>query len=107
MLVSLASPDGHLSDVARETIRVEMRNVIDPERLDETFTFGSWLARQVTDPNDLSLKFAKLWLNALTPDERLDFYRMAARIVAADGEPTDLQRESLHRLKDRLGLFRV
>jgi uncharacterized tellurite resistance protein B-like protein len=106
MLISLATADGRLTNAAEETIKGEMRRVMAPADLDETFTFGCWLAGQATDPSDLSLRFAKLWTTALTTAERSELYDMASRVAAAGGEPTDLQRVALLRLKDRLGLTR-
>src|SRR3954454_921811 len=107
MLISLATMHGRLTPAAENFIRAEMSAIVDPTVADETFSVGSWLAGQASDPNDVSLRFSRLWLTALTPAERLQFYTMASRIIAIDREPDDAQRQSLSRLKDRLGLFRV
>jgi hypothetical protein len=106
MLIALAGPDGRLSPAAEEAVRDELRRIVAPAGLDETFTFGSWLAGQATDPSDISLRFAKLWMGALTAEERAELHDMASRVVATAGEPTDLQNVALLRLKDRLGLTR-
>jgi hypothetical protein len=87
-----------------------LRTLLPAEMLEEAFAAGQRLAGQALDPNDLSLRSSKLWLTVLTPEERLAFYRLAVRIVEATapaGGPTELQRQSLTRLKDRLGIFRV
>jgi uncharacterized tellurite resistance protein B-like protein len=104
MLVALASMDGRISPEAEAAIKEEMRSIMKVGDPTEAFTFAQWVADHVIDPNDLSLKFSKLWLSKLTPAERSDVYAMAMRIVALDGPPTDLQAESLKRLKDRLQL---
>jgi uncharacterized tellurite resistance protein B-like protein len=107
MLVALAGMNGRLDHAAEEAIRAELANVLRDEPCELTYILGRRLAGQGSDPNDISLRFSKLWTRTLTPEERLDLYRMAARIVALDGEPGDFQRQTLARLKDRLGLFRV
>jgi hypothetical protein len=107
MLVALAGMNGSPGPAAEEAIRAELATVLPDESCELTYILGRRLAGQVSDPNDISLRFSKLWIGTLTTEERLDFYRMAARIVALDGEPGDFQRQTLVRLKDRLGLFRV
>jgi uncharacterized tellurite resistance protein B-like protein len=107
MLTALASMNGSLGPAAEEAIRAELATVLSDESCELTYILGRRLAGLVSDPNDISLRFSKLWTATLTAEERLDFYRMAARIVALDGEPGDFQRQTLVRLKDRLGLFRV
>jgi hypothetical protein len=107
MLVGLATMDGPLTGLAEDAIKAEMRDIVDPAACEETFTFACWLAGQATDANDISLRFSKLWTASLTEDERLQFYAMAKRGAAITGAPDDLQRQTLARLKDRLGLFRV
>ena len=106
MLIALAGPDGRPSAAAEEAVKEELGRILAPGALAETFTFGSWLAGQGTDPVDLSRRFAKLWTGALTAEERAEFFDMASRVARADGEPTDLQTVALLRLKDRLGLTR-
>lgn len=107
MLVALATMGGCLTPAAEDFIRAELGNIVDAAIVEETFIYACWLAGQASDPNDVSLRFSKLWTTVLTPEERLQFYAMAARISAMDGEPGEMQRQSLVRLKDRLGLFRV
>jgi uncharacterized tellurite resistance protein B-like protein len=106
MLIALAGPDGRLSAAAEAAVKEELGRIVARERLVETFTFGSWLGGQARDPNDLSLRFAKLWTGMLVEEERAEFHEMASRVAAADGEPSDLQKVALLRLKDRLGLTR-
>jgi hypothetical protein len=107
MLVSLATVHGRMTPASEEFIRAELSAIVDPMVAEETFGVGSWLAGQASDPNDVSLRFSRLWLTALTPAERAQFYTMASRLIAIDQEPDDAQRQSLSRLKERLGLFRI
>jgi hypothetical protein len=85
-----------------------MRSIVDPQRLRGNLHLRV-LACRIRPPtrNDISLRFSKLWTASLTPEERLHFYAMAKRVAAIDGDIDDAQRQTLARLKDRLGLFRV
>lgn len=110
LLLALAAIHNRPRPEDEEFICGELGAILSPETLAETFAFAQRLGAQAADPNEVSFRFSKLWQQALTPDERLAFYRMAGRVIdftaPADG-PTELQRQSLTRLKDRLGLFRV
>ena len=70
MLIALAAPSGALDTPAEEAVKGEMRRVMGLKDVDETFTFGRWLAGEVSGPDDVSLKFAKLWMSALSTSER-------------------------------------
>jgi hypothetical protein len=104
MLIALAVRSGRLSERAETAIKREMREVMGVAEVEEPFTFAFWLAEQVNDADDLSLKFKTLWLTKLSADERADLHAMASRVAAVDGPPSDAQRASLLLLKDRLGL---
>lgn len=107
LLVSLAASRGRLSAEAEDAIRRELSETMALPNVDETFVFARWMADQATDPNDLSLRFSKLWRQTLQPAERADFYDMAVRIASLEGEPTDMQAGSLRLLRERLGLTRA
>jgi len=104
MLIALASERGTLSPAAEQAIRADMQQVMGLSRVDETFIFAKWVAAHATDPNNLSLRFSRLWLAALQPEERADLYAMAARVAEVDGEPTAIQVNCLKTLGDRLAL---
>jgi hypothetical protein len=107
MLVALASSRGSLSPASQEAVKAAMRDVMrlaDPE---EIFTFACWVAGHAADPNNLSLRFAKIWSYGLRSSERAEFYEVASGICAVDGEPTSLQISCLKLLRDRLGLTRA
>jgi hypothetical protein len=106
MLISLASERGGLSLAAEEAIKAEMRHVMGLIAVDEIFTFSKWVAGHTTDPNILSLRFARLWTEDLQPSERVDIHEMAKRIVEVDGSPNDAQLSALRTLRERLGLTR-
>lgn len=104
MLISLACERGELSLAAEQAIKAEMQHVMGLPNVIETFTFARWVAGHATDPNTLSLKFAKLWITKLDESQRADIYDMAKRVVEADGEPTHSQISALKALASRLGL---
>jgi uncharacterized tellurite resistance protein B-like protein len=105
MMVSLAASRGTLSAVSEDRIKDEIRHSMGLAHGDEIYAFGRWISDQVLDPNSLSLRFARLWLDALQPMERREFYEMCLRVILADGEPTSLQAGAAMRLKERLGLL--
>ncbi|MEZ0169093.1 hypothetical protein [Microvirga sp. TS319] len=106
MLIGLASERGGLSHAAEAAIKTEMQHVMGLTGIEEAFTFARWVAGHVTDPNTLSLRFAKLWLATLERPQREDILDMARRVIEADGEPTPGQISALKLLRDRLGLTR-
>lgn len=107
LLIGLASERGELTIAAEETIKAEMQYVMGMPQIVETFTFAKWVAGHATDPNTLSLRFAKLWIARLDETQRADVYDMAKRVTEADGEPTPGQTGALKALRDRLGLTRT
>jgi uncharacterized tellurite resistance protein B-like protein len=66
--------------------------------------FGKWVASHVEDANNVSLRYAKLWLRDLSQSEREDFLQMVRRVAAADGEVTARQQLKIARLAERLAL---
>jgi len=107
MLIALAYERGSLSRAAEETIKAKMRHVMGLTTIEETFTFARWVAGHATDPNTLSLRFAKLWLTALEHPQRQEIHDMAAQVIEADGEPIPSQISALKLLRERLALTRA
>lgn len=105
-LISLAASRGSLTPEAEAAIKAQMRDVMAVPNVDGAFVFARCVADHVHDPGDLSLRFSKLWIAHLQPEERADLYDMASRIAALDGDPTDLQIGCLRALHVRLGLTR-
>lgn len=104
MMMAIAAEEHPLTDVAEAAIRKEvMENmgIADPTEL---MVFGKWVAKHVEDANNVSLRYAKLWLRDLSVDEREDLLQMVRRVAAADGEVTARQQNKIARLQERLGL---
>ena len=75
--------------------------IADPTEL---LVFGKWVASHVEDANNVSLRYAKLWIRDLSESERKDFVQMVRRVAAADGEVTVRQQLKIAKLVERLGL---
>ncbi len=102
-MVSLMACERRLDKTTEAAIRHEIRAVVDPKMLDELYVFSAWLGEQVHDPETLIRKFSRLWLAELSPEDRLEFHRMATRVASSGGQvPTDLQVSALRVLESRL-----
>lgn len=105
-LIALCRSRGEMSQECERAIKAEIVETMGLAKAEELYVFSRWVADHTSDPEHLTLKFARLWIDRLSPPERLALYGMAERVVAVDGAPTLSQEQSLKRLKDRLGLTR-
>ena len=48
--------------------------------------FGKWVISHVEDANNVSLRYAKLWMREFSLGEREDFVQTVRRVAAADGK---------------------
>lgn len=103
MMIAVASAEQPLSTAAEDTIRREITGKLGGEPTD-LMVFAKWVASHVEDPNNVSLRYAKLWAKALNMDERRELVDMVRRVAAADGEPSPRQLNAIARLSERLGL---
>ncbi len=103
MMIAVASEEHPLTPAAETAIRtaVMKMGIADPTEL---MVFGKWVASHVEDANNVSLRYAKLWLRDLKPEERADLVQMVRRVAAADGEVSARQQLKIVRLRERLGL---
>jgi uncharacterized tellurite resistance protein B-like protein len=104
MMMAIASEEHPLTQAAETAIRdavVKGMGIADPTEL---MVFGKWVASHVEDANNVSLRYAKLWLRDLSQGEREDFVQMVRRVAAADGEVTARQQHKIVKLEERLGL---
>jgi uncharacterized tellurite resistance protein B-like protein len=104
MMMAAASEEHPLTQAAEATIRSEVvkrMGIADPTEL---MVFGKWVASHVEDANNVSLRYAKLWMRDLNPGERADLVQMVRRAAAADGEVSARQQLKIARLTERLGL---
>lgn len=103
-LIALAAAENQLDDKAEALIKSEITRVMGVEKVNDLYDFSRHAAEQVTDPSNLMIRFARIWVSDLGPDERQDIYEMALKVVHLRGEPTDLQAVCLKQLASRLGL---
>ncbi|WP_119270502.1 hypothetical protein [Taklimakanibacter deserti] len=104
MMMAIAAEERPLTQTAETAIRgevVKTMGIADPTEL---MVFGKWVASHVEDANNVSLRYAKLWMRDLSQGEREDFLRMVRRVAAADGEVTARQQLKIAKLAERLGL---
>ena len=104
MMMAIAAEEHPLTPTAETAIRnevVKTMGIADPTEL---MVFGKWVASHVEDANNVSLRYAKLWMRDLSQSEREDFLQMVRRVAAADGEVTARQQLKIAKLAERLGL---
>ena len=104
MMIAIAAQEHPLTPAAEAVIRnevVKTMGIADPTEL---LVFGKWVASHVEDANNVSLRYAKLWIRDLSEGERKDFVQMVKRVAAADGEVTVRQQLKIAKLVERLGL---
>lgn len=105
MMMAIASEERPLTQAAETAIRGEVvkgMGIADPTEL---MVFGKWAAAHVEDANNVSLRYAKLWMRELSAGEREAFIQMVRRVAAADGEVTARQQHKIAKLMERLGMM--
>jgi uncharacterized tellurite resistance protein B-like protein len=104
MMIAVASEEHPLTQTAETVIRdevVKTMGIADPT---EVMVFAKWVASHVEDANNVSLRYAKLWMRDLSAGERGDFVQMLRRVAAADGEVSARQQLKIAKLMERLGM---
>lgn len=104
MMIAVACEEHPLTPAAEARIRDEVVRTMGIEDPTEVMVFGKWVASHVEDANNVSLRYAKLWMRDLSAGERTDFVQMVKRVAAADGEVTARQQFKIAKLEERLGL---
>lgn len=103
MMMAVASEEHPLTSTAEALIRDEVTKTMGIADPTEVMVFAKWVASHVEDANNVSLRYAKLWMRDLSESEREDFVQMVRRVAAADGEVTARQQLKIAKLKERLG----
>jgi len=104
MMYAIAAQRNAKLPLPEEAIRREVSGQMGIAKPDEVLVFGKWVASHSNDPNNLVLRYAKLWNGALTVQEREDFVASLERVATAQGPLLDSQRVTLIKLRERLGL---
>jgi hypothetical protein len=104
MMYAIAQDAGPATSTIEDAIRREVMvsmGITDPT---EVMVFAKWVASHAADPNNVSLRYGKLWIAALNQPERLDFLGMVERVAASAGPITAAQKAILVKLRERLAL---
>jgi len=104
MAVAVASCEGDMTaeqDAALTDAMTNMLNVRDPV---EEMTFAKWAVREVSDPNNISMRLHRLWTSSLDMRERQELIDMVRRVANAGGDLSVVQTEAVERLKTRLAI---
>lgn len=104
IMIATCKERGVLKPETEAAIKAEMRDVMGVSDPGELFTFAQWAASEVTDPNDVTRKLSKLWMNMLSPDERRDLIAMVARVASMEGPLLPQQMQVIQKLKERLAI---
>jgi hypothetical protein len=104
MMLAVAQEEGPLKPETEAAIRRETVETMGVNDATELMVFGKWVASHVEDANNVSLRYAKLWMNALDSDERRDLVTMVDRAVGAAGALSPRQLGKIARLRERLSL---
>jgi uncharacterized tellurite resistance protein B-like protein len=104
MAVAVASADGDMTpeqDAALNEAMTTILRVSDPV---EEMTFAKWAVREVSDPNNISMRLGRLWTSSLNMQERQELVDMVRAVASADGALSEVQREAIDRLRTRLAI---
>lgn len=104
MMMAVARESGPLLETTERAIARELKSVMHVQDPTEVMVFAKWVAGHVTDSNNVSTRYAKLWLTQLNRDERQDFLSAVERVAAAEGSMVPAQAAVISKLRDRLAL---
>jgi uncharacterized tellurite resistance protein B-like protein len=105
MMYAVAKDVGPITEKVENAIYREVSEVMKIADAAEIIVFGKWVASHVTDPSNLTLRYAKLWNSALSRDERLEFVEILERVIAKAGSKDVAMNSKLNKLRERLGLL--
>ena len=102
----VAAEDGKHGPAKEEAIRTEVTNTMRMGDPTEIITFGKWTASHAVESKSIMMRYGKIWLEALTRDERSELVGMVERVMMAGQNSLAAdQRARLDFLKQRLGLL--
>ena len=104
MAVAVASSEGDMTAEQDEALTDAMTNMLNVSDPVEEMTFAKWAVREVSDPNNISMRLHRLWTSSLDMQERQELVDMVRRVAGAGGELSNVQIEAVDRLKTRLAI---
>lgn len=102
-LVALALTENRLDAETEALIKNQISTEMGVTRVDELYSFAYGAAEQTSDPANLMIRFARIWID-LEKEQRQSVYDMASKVVYLHGDATELQKVCLRQLAGRLGL---
>jgi hypothetical protein len=105
MMYAIAQDAGPATPVVEKAIKSEVMKSMGVEDPTEVMVFAKWVASHVADPNNVSLRYGKLWIAALSQPERQEFLDMVERVAASTGPINTAQQSILGKLRERLALL--
>jgi uncharacterized tellurite resistance protein B-like protein len=106
LLHVVAAEDGNHGPIKEEAIRNEVVSTMRIDNPVEIITFSKWTASHAVESKSIMMRYGKLWLEALSRDERSELVGMVERVMLAGQESlVSNQRMRLDFLKQRLGLL--
>ncbi len=105
MMLTVARERGPLLETTEAAIRRELTSRMGVDDPEEVLVFAKWVSGHVVDPNNVSMRYAKLWNAALSRPEREEFLGTVERVAAVEGPVTSAQTAVIAKLRERLGLL--
>jgi hypothetical protein len=103
MMFAIAKEEAPLTDATEAIVKSEITNTMKIEDPTELLVFSKWVVSHVVDANNVSLRYGKLWVGALSMAERNDLAAMVERVAQKCGGITPNQRNKINKLRERLG----
>lgn len=107
MMFAIVEEEREIDALAEQAVADELTSKMGVSDPTELTVFGRWTAGQAVDANQVSRTFGKLWVNALSTDERRDLVRMVTRMANLHGSASASQLNEIAKLRERLALDRV
>jgi hypothetical protein len=104
MMFGIAKEEAPITDATEAIIKNEIITSMKIDDTTELLTFSKWVVSHVVDANTISLRYGKLWMGALSINEREDFVAMVTRVAEICGGLTQNQRNKINKLRERIGL---
>ncbi len=104
MATAVASCEDDMTTEQDTVLTKAMRDVLGIQNPDEELTFAKWAVREVSDPNNISMRLHRLWTSSLNIDERQQLVDMVRDVAAAGGSLSPVQSEAIERLRTRLAI---
>ena len=104
MAVAVANCEGEMTPQQDAALKQAMSDVLGIGDPDEELTFAKWAVREVSDPNNISMRLSRVWTGSLNMGERRQLVDMISHVAGIRGALSHVQAEAIERLRTRLDL---